>query len=59
VSQRNEVNLASARDTVVASAVEPPKKKLKMTRESPLDSTTADPDDYLELLYIIDSAAIN
>jgi hypothetical protein len=59
VSQRNEVNLACTENTVVFAALEPSKKKLKMTRKSPLDSTTANPDDYLELLYIIDSAAIN
>jgi hypothetical protein len=57
VSLRNEI---SPVPTATATVVEPSRKKSKMTHKIPIDSTAALPDDFLELLYIIDdSVAIN
>jgi hypothetical protein len=59
VSQRNEVSLLSARDTVVSAAVKPPKKKLKMTRKHPIDSAPTFPADFFYSSFITGTITIN
>jgi hypothetical protein len=57
VSLRNEIHPVP---TATATVAEPSRKKSKMTDNMPIDSAAVLPDDFIELLYIIDnSVAIN
>jgi hypothetical protein len=57
VSLRNEIHPVP---TATATVAEPSRKKSKMTDNMPIDSAAVIPDDFIELLYIIDnSVAIN
>jgi hypothetical protein len=61
MSLKHEIHpVLPATATATATAAEPSRKKSKLTHEMPIDSAAAFPDDFLELLYVIDnSVAIN